>query len=248
MNLTLAITVYNRYDLLLESFTQVIDDPRIDEILISDDCSKDEYWNKIKELPKFNDKIKVVRQLENRGMSYNKMSAIANSKNSWVIIFDSDNVIGKDYLDAFFNYASHNPDFIYCPTFAKPNFDYRKIIQPDIDSEDEDKKNGKNSSYQTVFYGKNHGDLNDPIINCFYNTCNYIVNREKYLSVWKENPSMKGSDTIWFAYLWLKEDKGFFPVRNMHYFHRVHQGSGFMQDFDYNMKKGEEIKKLIMAL
>lgn len=231
MKLTLAITVFNRYDLLLESFANVIDDPRIDEILICDDHSKEEYWNKIKELPKFNPKIKVVRQLENRGMLVNKRDAIFNSKNEWVIIFDSDNVIGKDYLDAFEEsfQIQFMGSIIYCPSFAKPNFDYRK--------------------YENQLYHKTKKPpLEDPMCNCLFNTANYIVNREEYLNVWRENKEMVASDTIWMNYLWMKSGRTFAIVPNMHYFHRVHKDSGFMQDCDYNMKKAEEIKKIIMEL
>lgn len=232
MKLTLAITVYNRYELLLESFAQVIDDPRIDEILIMDDHSKDEYWNRIKELPKFNEKIKVVRQLENRGMSVNKRDAVFNSKNEWVILFDSDNVIGKDYLNALeIELSEAISRMIYCPSFAKPNFDYRTL--------------------PSIYGFKSLGtkpDMNDPIVNCFFNTCNYVVKKSEYLKVWIENKEMRGSDTIWFNYLWMKSGNYFSIVNGMHYFHRVHDQSGFMQDCDYNMKKAEEIKKMIMAL
>jgi glycosyltransferase involved in cell wall biosynthesis len=233
MTLTLAITVYNRYEMLLESFANVIDDPRIDEILIMDDASEPEYWNKIKELPAFNTKIKVVRQLSNRGMSVNKKDAVYHSKNEWVILFDSDNVIGKDYLDALekeFNDVP--PGTILCPSFAKPSFDYR--------------------AYQGRYIGphniKHLLSTGETMINCFLNTCNYCVNKEWYLSVWEENKEMIASDTIWFNYLWIKSGKAMHVVPNMHYFHRVHQGSGFMQDASYNMQKAEEVKKLIMAL
>lgn len=233
MKLTLAITVYNRYEMLLESFAQVIDDPRIDEVLIMDDCSKDEYWNKIKELPKFNDKIKVVRQLENRGMSVNKRDAIFNAKNEWVILFDSDNVIGKDYLDALEKvFHTVAPGMIFCPSFAKPSFDYRAY-------------SGNFINYSNVGSKLKTGE---PMISCFFNTCNYCVNREWYLNIWEENAEIKASDTIYFNYLWLKAGRMFMIVPDMHYTHRVHKESGFLQDADYNMKKGEEIKKLIMAL
>lgn len=233
MTLTLAITVLNRYELLLESFAQVIDDPRIDEILIMDDCSSIEYWNKIKELPKFNPKIKVVRQLENRGMSVNKRDAVFNSKNEWVILFDSDNVIGKDYLDAATMYSNNLDDFkefILCPSFAKPNFDYRK--------------------YQSqAFNGFLIKDfIKEPMFNCLMNTCNYVVNREFYLNVWSENSNMRASDTIWHNYNHLLNGGVFSVIPDMHYFHRVHKDSGFAKDMEYNMGKADEIKKLIMSL
>jgi glycosyltransferase involved in cell wall biosynthesis len=232
MKLTLAITVYNRWKFLLESFANVIDDDRIDEILIMDDCSADEYWKKIQGLPKFNPKIKVVRQLQNRGMSVNKRDAIFNSKNEWVIIFDSDNVIGKDYLDALGKHSltGHQSSIIFCPDFARPNFDYRK--------------------YKDEFWGAQSikGFLCQTEMSCFLNTCNYVVNRERYLQVWQENKEVISSDTIWFNYLWLKSNGCFIVTEGMNYHHRVHSGSGFLQDVDYNMKKAEEIKKLIQSL
>lgn len=232
MKLTLAITVYNRYEMLLESFANVIDDDRIDEILISDDHSDEEYWKKIKDLPKYNPKIKVVRQLENRGMSVNKRDAVFNSKNNWVLLGDSDNIFSKDYLDAAeMELSEAMTRFIYCPSFAKPHFDYRHI--PTI------------ISLQPL--GKKP-DFSDPMVSCLFNTCNYVVNRNEYLSVWQENKEMKGSDTIWFNYLWLKAGNYFSVIKGMEYLHRVHSDSGFLQDIDYNMKKAEEIKKLIMAL
>lgn len=237
MILTLALTVFNRYEMLLESFANVIDDPRIDEILIMDDASAPEYWNKIKELPKFNPKIKVVRQLENRGMLENKMSAVINSKNDWVLLGDSDNVFDKTYIDALETTAIKRVGIldasnIYCPSFAKPNFDYRKYEAKTID---------KNNAPHLIRVGGS-------AISCFLNTCNYVVNKEKYIEVWKENKSMIASDTIWFNYLWLEAGNSFFVVPDMHYLHRVHNGSGFAIDMDYNLEKAEEVKKLILEL
>lgn len=233
MKLTLAITTFNRFELLLESFTQVIDDPRIDEILIMDDCSSLKYWNKIKDLDKFNPKIKVVRQLENRGMSVNKRDAIFNSKNEWVIIFDSDNIIDKSFIDAFEKeFALAFPECIYAPSFAKPNFNYLE--------------------YEGKFINENNAPhlikVGGATISCFLNTCNYIANRDYYLNTWQPNPDMKGTDTIWHNYNHLKSGGCFYVVPDMHYFHRMHKESGFAQHMDYNMKKAEEIKQMISAL
>jgi glycosyltransferase involved in cell wall biosynthesis len=228
MTLTLAITTYNRYDLLLESFSQVIDDSRIDEILIMDDHSKDEYWSKIKELPSLSPKIKVVRQFENRGMSYNKMSAIANSKNEWVIIFDSDNVIGKDYLDAIPETLNENT--IYLPCFARPTFDFRKYSELIIEKED--------AAIRIL----------DDTFNMMLNCCNYLVPRDSYLHSFKEDKTVKASDTILFAYNWLKNGNKFKVVPGMEYDHKIHAGSGFLEDCDFNMKKAAETRKMIQSL
>jgi glycosyltransferase involved in cell wall biosynthesis len=228
MKLTLAITVFNRYDLLLESLSQVIDDPRIDEILICDDHSKDEYWNKIKELPLLSPKIKVVRQLENRGMQENKSHAIGFSKHDWVIILDSDNKIDKSYLDAIPNELF--ADTIYMPDFAKPQFSFKK--------------------YSGLIFNKSNikNFINDPPLSVLLNCCNYLVNKNEYLSVYKKDPSIDGADTVNMAKNWLAAGKNFFVVPDMEYDHRVHKESQFLKDVNKNMDDAERIKKEIRQL
>lgn len=234
MKLSLAITTMNRYEMTVESFAQVIDDPRIDDIVLLDDASTNGDYERLHDHFKDNEKVRVIRQAQNRGMSLNKRDAIALSKNEWVIIFDSDNVISTQYLDAINTHLALR-DFgtIYCPSFARPQFDYR--------------------IFEGLSFAKENtsGALKDPSgnkINMLLNTCNYTVNRVEYLQVYEHNPEMKGTDTVWFNYLWLKAGYSFYVVPGMQYFHRVHEGSGFLQDADYNMKKSAEVRKLIMEL
>lgn len=229
MNISLCITTYNRYELLLESFSKVIDNPRITEIIIVDDCSEEKYWKKIKDLPKFNPKIKVFRQVANRGMSRNKADAIAYAENQWCIIFDSDNVIDDRYIDAIPEKLL--PYVIYCPAFAEPTFDYRKWESMSL---------GRHNAPFHIKYDDN--------FNMLMNTCNYLVNKTEYLKLYEENASMKGTDTIWFNYLWIKAGSYFSVLPGCHYYHRVHEGSGFMQDVNYNMTQAEYVRKLISQL
>lgn len=87
-----------------------------------------------------------------------------------------------------------------------------------------------------------------PIGECLFNTCNYLVNRAEYLRVYQHNADMKATDTIHFNYLWLSAGNHFYVVPGMEYYHRVHDGSGFLQDCSYNMAKAKEIKELIKSL
>lgn len=234
MNLSLAITTYNRFDFTVESFAQVLDDPRIDDIIILDDCSTDGSYEQLVKHFKGVEKVRVMRQAKNRGMSLNKRDAISYAKNEWVIIFDSDNIIGKSYLDALQRAGvplnAPSTKIILTPEYAKPQFDYRKFASQLID---------RNNVIDLI---------KDDIGNCLLNTCNYIVHRDTYLSVYEHNPEMKGTDTIWFNYLWLKAGNYFNIVQDMQYFHRVHSGSGFLEDAGYNMKQAEKVRKMIMSL
>lgn len=228
MRLSLCITTYNRFELLKESYAQVIDDPRISEILIVDDCSNEPgIKEKVNSLA--GGKVKVFHQAQNRGMSMNKRDAISYASNPWVIIFDSDNIIGPDYLDAL-EKVQLIEDTIYCPTFAKPTFDYRR--------------------YGALSFSKDHAKsyIKQDQFNMALNTCNYLVPRDNYLKIYKFDEEHIASDTIWFNYNWLKTGNSFYFVPGMEYEHRVHAGSGFMQDAAYNMKQSDIVRKMIMNL
>lgn len=244
LKLSLCITNYNRTTMLLESFAQVIEDSRIDEIIICDDGSNGEttmyltnilldripmfYWNKFK----FR-----VHPRNNVGMYENKKRAIEYASNDWCILFDSDNILTPAYIDAF---EEHNKgatfnSTIYCPEFAKPRFDYRKYSTMD--------NNCKFYDYTQV-----QKFIGEPMFNCLLNTCNYIVNKNCYLEVWEPYAEAGAADSIYFMYLWLKRGWDIHVVKDMQYEHRVHEGSGFMQDVKGNMEKAKEIKNLIKLL
>lgn len=218
--------------MLIESFAQVIDDERINDIVISDDFSDEDIY--IKVLRHLEDdkywKVRVFRQHENLGMYRNKMAALKYAKNEWCLLWDSDNIFDKSYLDALdkIDIDLHSRKTIYCPDFSKPQFDYRSF-------------SGK------LFFKENITKLlNYPMGECLLNTCNYVVN--KHYLPYEYNPEMKATDTIWMNYLFLKDGYQFYVVPGMEYIHRVHDQSGFLQDCAYNLAKGSEIKQLILNL
>jgi len=231
--------------LTIASFAKVINDPRIDDIVILDDCSADRSFFALQKSFKENAKVRLMTQAKNKGMSQNKRDAIAAAKNEWVIIFDSDNVIDPTYLDAFYKYITDNKgitripagddNFIFCPDFAKPNFDYRAFAQ--------------GAPTHGIYDAKDAARcIIDSRFNCLMNTCNYIVNRDFYLGTYRYNSEHIASDTIWHNYNHLKAGGKFAIVPGMQYFHRVHDGSGFKQGIEYNLQKTEQVRQLIKQL
>lgn len=161
-------------------------------------------------------------------MSRNKADAISYAQNEWCILFDSDNIIDDRYTDAL--PLELDSELIYQPDWAWPQFDFRAYSG-------------------NKYWAKDAARLIDePMFNVMMNACNYLVHRDTYLSIYKENPAMRGSDTIWFNYLWLKAGNGFYITPDCSYMHRVHQGSGFMEQAAYNMDQAENIRKLIKQL
>ncbi len=229
MEYSVAITTYNRTTLLYDSFIQVVNDPRVREIVIVDDYSDVMIYEEIKAVLEQFPKVKLHRNTRNLGMSLNKFKSVELSSSEWVILFDSDNELTPAYLDALEG-CEFWDDVIYCPSFAAPTFDFRPFAGTTID---------KDNAPELI---------KDPMLNCCMNTCNYVVNRAEYMNVYQINHDMKGTDTIWFNYLWLKSGRAFTIVEGMEYHHRVHAGSGFLEDATYNMAKAEEVRKKIMAL
>lgn len=223
--ISLCMTNYERYDLLMQSFERVLDDPRIGEIVISDDCSSEDTYKSIEVACKKYTKIKLFRNDTNVGMSLNKKMAIERATNEDCILFDSDNILTKDYLNALCQ--SHRyPNVISVPESGGDRLDY--------------------SQFSKWYVSKENINwfLAHPRAEMLLNTCNYFVNRTRYLQVYEYNPEIKASDTIWFNYLWLKKGGAFVVVPGMRYYHRIHAGSGFMQDVPYN----ENMCKYILAL
>jgi glycosyltransferase involved in cell wall biosynthesis len=229
--ISFAITTYNRYQMTIDCFAQIIDNDFISEFVIVDDASTDNSGELLKEYFKDSHKVKIFLNKENLGMSRNKELAIRLCKEDFILIADSDNVFGNDYINSLngFGLSSFSNHFLM-PSFAKSNFDYRTFSDNII-------------GVQNI-----RKFMDEPMFEQLLNTCNMIVNRKNYLEVYEYNPTVKEVDTLWMNYLWLKSGKFFYVVPNMEYIHNVHSGSGWLSNAKENIQKAEEIKSLILAL
>lgn len=212
----------------LESFERVKNDPRIQEIVIVDDCSDQAIFDRLHGAVNGMPKVALYRNKRNKGMSWNKRTAVELASTDWLILFDSDNVLETRYIDAVAK-ADLCPDTIYMPSFAEPEFDFRRYAGKTYDLE----------AVQKI--------IKEPMFNVCMNTCNYVVHRDNYREAFTANPEMKGTDTIWMNYNWLIRGGKFKIVEGMAYFHRVHSGSGFVEDMDYNMKQAEAMRRKIKS-
>lgn len=209
--ISLALTTYNRTDLLWESFRQVVNDPRIAEIVIVDDCSPMEVYNTIAWQTKSIDKVKLFRNEKNLDCYRNKAEAISRASNEWVIIFDSDNILTTSYLDAVFAH-SWNKHQIFQPCFARPHFNFLPFQNKII------------SASNVSRY------MHDDTFKTMLNAMNYFVNREEYLRVWDGGIDPVTSDSLYQNYRWLSLGNSMYIVPGMEYEHRVHNGSHYQQN------------------
>lgn len=226
--LTFCFTTYQRVSLTIKAVNSVIDDPRVQRIMVVDDFSDanvfDQLFHYFRDFPK----VDLYRNNENKGMGKNKERAICLSPTEWCIIADSDNEYPKQYIDAIEKIPELESNTIYCPSHAAPSFDFRKFSERTFD---------KNNIKELV---------EDPMGNCSMNVCNYLVHRDEYINVYEHNPEMKATDTLFFNMLWLKTGNKFHIVEGMEYFHRTHADSGFLKDVEYNMAKSAELRNKIL--
>lgn len=205
--ISIAIPTYNRPEMTIRAFEQVHDDERVNEIIIVDDGSLNCNYAKLILLT-WKSKVKLGRYNSNVGVYKNKMRAVKQCKSDYVILFDSDNILTKEYIDAVYAHDWH-PETILAPEFARPHFDYRQFTGQTIT-----KENARYFAFKPKF-------------DCLANTMNFFVHRQTFLAVWEEKENIKGADSIYFLYRWLAAGFKFYITPSMQYEHTVHNGSYF---------------------
>lgn len=225
----IALTTYNRPILTVSAFGEVYDDERINNIIIADDGSKVENIMILEKLidRSFRDKVKFYR-LDHVGMYQNKLRAVYRCTTPFVILFDSDNVLGSDYLDSI--PQSLDTDTLYLPDQAMPAFDYREFAGQTFDKK----------SIKKILHHK--------MADALLNTCNWLCPRKNFIINFVENSSVGAADTMFYVYNWLKSGGKIKVVENMHYYHMVHDQSEFLKDVHYNMKMINAYKLMIGSL
>lgn len=223
--LSLCITSYNRCLMTLECIEDVKDDPFLDEIVIVDDASDIYIFNELKEACDKIPKVKLYRNEVNLDCYANKAKAVSLASNSWVILFDSDNIMTKEYIDKIYEQV-WNEDTILAPTWAQPTFDYREF-----------------SGWYVM--RENVADLIDlPMFATALNTHNMFVHRDRYLECFDANKDPNTSDSIFMNTQWLERGGRIHFVEGLHYFHRIHNESHYIK----NSHKGDMNNDLIEKL
>lgn len=209
VKISITIPTYNRFALVKRAIAGVYDDPRIGEIVICDDASTDGSYQKLQEWVKDFPKIKLYRNEKNLDCYANKAQALGYSTWPWAILFDSDNVLGVDYLDRLYDIPDWDVNRAYLPVFAKPHFDYRQFEGVVVTS-----KNVRNY-------------MDSPVFRCALNTANFFVCCDQYLRLWDSKAAPHTADSIFMNYRMLSAGKSLFFVPGLHYEHLVHADSHY---------------------
>ena len=228
--LSLCLTNHNRDKMLIESFQQVLDDDRVSEIVVVDDFSDDRFYDKVKDLTNGMDKVKLFRNRKNLGCYKNKREAIAQAQNEFVIIFDSDNIMTKEYIDKVYE-REWDENIIFAPDYIV-SFNYRNFSDRDIT-----KNTVRKMTHEAGF-------------DCLINTMNYFVHRDNYLAVWDGSIEPWTADTLYQNFRWIESGRTIHVLKGLEYDHRIkhevrQEGSHYMQ---HHRKTGNLFNTIIDKL
>jgi glycosyltransferase involved in cell wall biosynthesis len=212
--ISLCIPTYNRTQMVIESFSKVIDNELISEIIIMDDCSEESMFNSLSELIIAVNKKKIFlfKNNENKKAFFNKIESVKKAKNDWIILLDSDNILTDDYLISIPNDLDENT--FYLPSKAicnSPNLDYTEFSGLTFDK----------NKFKEIVLSKNDK------LQCLLNTGNYFFNKKTYLNSIQMESNIQDChalDPFYQIYLGFKNINDFkiHIVPNMQYYHRLH--------------------------
>lgn len=207
--LSICIPTFERVELTMESFANVYHDERVSEIVIVDDASSNETFFRLKALCDALPKVKLFRNVFNRDCALNKNTAVSFAQNEFVILLDSDNSIGDDYIDKIYEFESWKDDTILTPEFAMPHFDF--------------------TAYTGILWSKENiaKYIDRPMAETCLNAANFFVNRDRYCQNFDTRIDPVTSDSIYFCYNWLNGGGKIQVVEGMRYQHKVWEGSHY---------------------
>lgn len=206
-HISIVIPTWERVEMTMNSFAKVYNDDRISNIVIVDDASSMETFNKFRKYDNL-PKVKLYRNLTNQDCYTNKFISVSYSPTQFCILFDSDNIIDTDYIDRIFE-QQWDAKTILAPTFAAPLFDYRTYSGIKIDRTNVSEYMGK------------------PMFDTALNTHNMFVNRDEYLQCFDPNVNPHSSDSIFMNYQWLNRGNSIYFVPELTYQHTVHENSHY---------------------
>ena len=218
--ISVAIPHYNNARFMPETLEHIVNDNRIAEIIICDDCSKDfdELEALVKKLD--NNKIMLFKNEKNIGCYHNKLHTLTKCNQEWVILLDSDNIIKKEYIDILYEIETWNNTIIYTPMWSKT-----------FPGELSANMNFSKFKNQLIDYTNYLNHFHDWVFKCLINNCNYFIPVKPYLQIMnKYTYKREIIDCLDSAVLftdWLCDKNKVMVVENLIYSHRCHPNSNY---------------------
>lgn len=223
--ITLAIPFYNTSQYFTDCIKYALDDDFVSEIVVNDDCSSENHFENLINIIQSlrSEKIKLYRNSINLGAFRNKYLTVSKCSNSWIYLLDSDNhpfeesyQIIKSISDAD-SMIVYSPQHLYCKNDGVEK--YEVISDYDFPHD----LIGVEESKDLIFKRTKWFDW-------FFNSGNYILNRDIYIDALKEpyenkDTALLDADTAASFYFLLKYGVQFKVIKNLAHHHRLRKDS-----------------------
>lgn len=114
--ISIIVPVYNAENTIERCIKSIVECMNTDiEIILVDDCSKDNSVNICKKLKNDYSFIKLYQNLENKGVSYTRNVGLKNASGDYILFIDSDDYVENNYINTFMECLLKYPkSFIVC--------------------------------------------------------------------------------------------------------------------------------------
>lgn len=115
--LSVVMPAYNSEKTIEASIQSVLGQTFQDfELIVIDDCSKDRTNSIANEMAKLDDRICVIKNEKNSGVSFSRNRGIALAKGTWIAFLDSDDLWRGDKLEKQLALLEENENAVICYT------------------------------------------------------------------------------------------------------------------------------------
>ena len=215
--ISIISTIYNKERYILR-FLRSIQNQSYEniEIILIDDFSEDNSIKRIENIKKEDERIILLKNKKNKGTLISRNLGIFLSKGKYVIIPDSDDILLKDLVIQCLNLAEENSyNIIRFQTlldnfeiFKKNKINYlltKTIYQPKLSS--------------FMFYGSNHLEIVDPIINNKFILRNTLIYALNYINKYYLNQNMVFYEDALLNFILCKISKSLHFTKKIGYFY-----------------------------
>ncbi|MGV0752701.1 glycosyltransferase family 2 protein [Empedobacter brevis] len=220
MTFSILIAHYNNWNYFQECYQSILKQTYQDyEIIIVDDCSTDNSYERLVELSKQNNKIKLFRNSENKKVGFTKRRCVEEASGELCGFVDPDDKISETALQEIIDTYKLNPDVI--ATYSKI-----QLINSNSNDIGEFKLTRKIKNDQKTFF-----NVNFEVAHLF------TFLKSKYEETNGINPTLIISEDQ-DLYLKLYEKGRFYFINKVQYYYRIHD-----QGISQNKFKTEKQKK-----
>jgi glycosyltransferase involved in cell wall biosynthesis len=126
--LTVVMPVYNEATTVVEIVNEVLAQRPVQQVVIVDDCSKDDTWSRLQELALTDSRIQLARHEVNQGKGAALRTGIAHATSELVIIQDADlEYAPAEYCRLIMPILSGHADVVYGSRFQAGS-DPRRVL------------------------------------------------------------------------------------------------------------------------